>query len=235
MIQGTPSWRNIQMAHFMVDTSISTRRHRRLHGISCGQCAKKAWSEIRRFFSKMRNPWENKLQTQVVWCVYINIYIYMYICIYVYMYISISIYLYIYISIYIYICMYICIYIYIYIYIYISIYLYIYICMYMYVYMYIYISISISISIYLFMYIYVCMYVYMYIHISSYFYIYDMDTSQTRMLQEVRPVGRPDSTDETFGVGLGSLPCVYADWSRAPWKTWTSFWVNCDNFGHLSG
>ena len=55
------------------------------------------------------------------------------------------------------------------------------------------------------------MYANMYIHISSYFYIYDMDTSQTRMLQEVCPVGRPDSTDETFGVGLGSLPCVYAD------------------------
>ena len=166
MIQGTPSWRNIQMAHFMVDTSISTRRHRRLHGISCGQCAKKAWSEIRRFFSKMRNPWENKLQTQVVWCVYINIYIYiyMYICIYVYMYICIYLYLYIYISIYIYVCIYVYISISISIYLFIYIYIYVCICMYICIYIYIYISIYV----YIYIYMYVCIYVYSYFIIFLY-------------------------------------------------------------------
>jgi hypothetical protein len=170
MIQGTPSWRNIQMAHFMVDTSISTRRHRRLHGISCGQCAKKAWSEIRRFFSKMRNPWENKLQTQVVWCVYINIYIY--ICIYVYMYICIYVYMYIYLYLYIYIsiyiCMYICIYIYIYIYISIYLYIYIYVCICMYICIYIYIYIYIFIYVYIYMYVcmYICIFIFHHISIS---------------------------------------------------------------------
>ena len=110
MIQGTPSWRNIQMAHFMVDTSISTRRHRRLHGISCGQCAKKAWNEIRFEFSQDEKPMRRQTANPGSGvCISIFIYIYIYNIFYIYLYIYI--YIYIYISIYIYI-LYVCKYVY---------------------------------------------------------------------------------------------------------------------------
>ena len=112
MIQGTPSWRNIQMAHFMVDTSISTRRHRRLHGISCGQCAKKAWNEIRFEFSQDEKPMRRQTANPgsgVCISIFIYIYIYIYNIFYIYLYI----YIYIYISIYIYIyILYVCKYVY---------------------------------------------------------------------------------------------------------------------------
>ena len=99
------------MAHFMVDTSISTRRHRRLHGISCGQCAKKAWNEIRFEFSQDEKPMRRQTANPGSGvCISIFIYIYIYNIFYIYLYI----YIYIYISIYIYIyiiCMQICIFI----------------------------------------------------------------------------------------------------------------------------
>ena len=60
-------------------------------------------------FHKMRNPWGDKLQTQVVVCVYQYLYTYIYNIFYIYLYIYI--YIYIYISIYIYI-LYVCKYVY---------------------------------------------------------------------------------------------------------------------------
>ena len=108
MIQGTPSWRNIQMAHFMVDTSISTRRHRRLHGISCGQCAKKAWNEIRFEFSQDEKPMRRQTANPGSGvCISIFIYIYIIYSIYIYIIYSISIYISISISISIYLYTYI--------------------------------------------------------------------------------------------------------------------------------